>query len=164
MNAWFGQLSPPNKLPFKNAYEDLKEHLQILLFKQADLCLNFNFGFFFFFKKISKIVSAWRPTIRFSVVRQCVCPSHAHMSEQEKQAHKCHVITTPFPLSPLPLGLTRSTLRLITLIIVSFGVISLIIRNQPRGSSKISPDWPTDGTVNFFLENSPFSLVVLTWH
>lgn len=74
-------------------------------------------------------------------------PSHAHMSEQKKQAHKCHVITTP---CPLPLGLTQSTLRLITLIIVSFGVISLIIRNQPRGSIKISPDWPTDGTVNFF--------------
>lgn len=156
MNAWFGQLSPPNKLPFKNAYEDLKEHLQILLFKQADLCLNFNFGFFFFFKKISKIVSAWRPTIRFSVVRQCVCPSHAHMSEQEKQAHKCHVITTP---SPLPLGLTQSTLRLITLIIVSFGVISLIIRNQPRGSIKISP-WLANWwhCQFFFLENRPFFL------
>lgn len=58
--------------------------------------------------------------------------------------------TSSPPLPPCPLGLTQSTLRLITLIIVSFGVISLIIRNQPRGSSKISPDWPTDGTVDFF--------------
>lgn len=71
------------------------------------------------------------------------CP-HVGTGEAGPQVPRHH---HPFPL---PLGLTQSTLRLITLIIVSFGVISLIIRNQPRGSIKISPDWPTDGTVNFF--------------
>lgn len=163
MNAWFGQLSPPNKLPFKNAYEDLKEHLQILLFKQADLCLNFNFGFFFFLKKIPKLFQLDdRPFVLVLYDNVCVplMPTCRNRRSRPTMPRHHH----PLPPFPLPLGLTRSTLRLITLIIVSFGVISLIIRNQSRGSSKISPDSPTDGTVNFFLEKSPFSLIVLTWH
>lgn len=170
MNAWFGQLSTPNKLPFKKClWRFERTFAKSFLFKQADLCLNFNFSFFFFFffsfykfPKLFQLDDRPFVLVLYDNVFVPLMPTCRYRRSRPTSA------TSSPPPSPLPLVVSRSTLRLITLIIVPFGVISLIIRNQPRGSSKISPDWPTVMALSifffFFVGKSPFSLIVLTWH